>query len=382
MTSNKPSMPQTRNLRQTIEGMPLIFDAPAAGDLQAIIQFNVTGKEPGVYHLSIGNGDCIFYKGAATNPTLSIHTPSEVWLQISSGRISGQDALFKGLYKIEGDGIVLLKMGDLFKTQENFTVYDTSDPANEPAFASLRHKPETGGKTIIAGKRPAGPLPLSGMAWMTLLFVPWTIFWILFDIKAVSPWLAAGIPLLLMTLIIAYRTIYNRPAWPEVASWAFFIAACLLGPVLNVTSFLAWGSVIGSLFMGLLWLVSLTPMVKLPFCAEYSKWGFIRKLWKNSMFIQPNMAISLVWGWEFIIASGFGIAGRMLPELFIPFTVIRYGLNIPAAIFTVRYQKGVMDRKFADIDRTMSNLRAWGYAGMAIIIVLLILVLFTLRTAA
>jgi hypothetical protein len=91
------------------------------------------------------------------------------------------------------------------------------------------------------------------------------------------------------------------------------------------------------------------------------------------MFIQPNIAISLVWGWEFIIASGFGVAARLVPGLFILFTVIRYSLMIPAAIFTSRYQKGVMDRKFANIDRTMSNLRTWGYAGIAIIIGLSVL---------
>jgi len=49
---------------------------------------------------------------------------------------------------------------------------------------------------------------------------------------------------------------------------------------------------------------------------------------------------------------------------------------IPAAVFTSRYQKGVLDRKFADIDRTMSNLRAWGYAGMAIIIIMLVILFF------
>jgi hypothetical protein len=232
------------------------------------------------------------------------------------------------------------------------------------------------GSATPAGQRPAGPLPLSGMAWMTLLFVPWTLFWILFDIKAISPWLACGVPLILMALIVLYRTVYNRPVWPEVASLAFFFAACLLSPVLGVTSFITWGSVIGSLFMGLFWLVSLMPMVKLPFCAQYSKWGFIKKLWENSMFIQPNMAISLVWGWEFIIASGFGIVARMLPQLFILFTVVRYGLMIPAAIFTSRYQKGIIDRKFADIDRTISTLRSWGYVAIAIAIIMLAILFF------
>jgi putative sterol carrier protein len=379
MSSDKSSVPRNLTVRQMIEGMPLAFNREAAAGLKAVIEFNMSGREPGIYHLVIDSRDCTFHSGRASKPTLCINAPSEVWLQIANGELSGQDAILKGLYKVEGDASILIKMGELFHESADLSVYDTSLPAKSPLFQVFRTSAVSDTLTP-AGKRPAGPLPLSGMAWMTLLFVPWTIFWILFDIKSISPWLAAGVPLLIMALIVIYRTVYNRPAWPEVASLAFFFAACLLGPILGVTSFITWGSVIGSLFMGLFWLVSLTPVVKLPFCAEYSKWGFIKKLRENSMFIQPNMAISLVWGWEFIIASGFGIVARMLPELFIPFTIIRYGLNIPAAIFTARYQKGVMDRRFTDIDRTMSNLRTWGYVAMAITIIMLI-ILFTWRIA-
>jgi hypothetical protein len=276
---------------------------------------------------------------------------------------------------VEGDAGLLMRMGELFQERADLSVYDTSLPGKSPLFQVFRKSAASSALTL-AGKRPAGPLPLSGMAWMTLLFVPWTIFWILFDIRSTSPWLAAGVPLLIMALIVIYRTVYNRPAWPEVASLAFFFSACLLGPVLGITSFLSWGSVIGSLFMGLFWLVSLAPVVKLPFCAEYSKWGFIKKLWENSMFIQPNMAISLVWGWEFVIASCFGIAARMLPQYFTVFTVIRYCLMIPAAIFTSQYQKGVIDRKFADIDRTITKLRMWGYVAMAVTIIMLGILFF------
>ncbi len=368
-------MPRNPTTRQMVEGMPLAFNREAAADLKAVIQFNFSGREPGTCHLVIDSGNCTFHPGRAVKPTLCINTPSEIWLQIANGELSGQEALLTGLYKVEGDASILMKMGELFKERPDFSIYDTSLPAKGPLFQVFRKSAVSDGFTQ-AGKRPAGPLPLSGMVWMTFLFVPWTLFWIMFDIKSVSLWLSAGIPLILMTLIVLYRTIYNRPAWPEVASWAFFFAAFFLGPVMSVTPFLAWGSVIGSLFMGLLWFASLVPMVKLPFCAEYSKWGYISKLWENSMFIQPNMAISLVWGWEFITASGFGVAARLLPEFFVLLTVIRYGLMIPAAVFTSLYQKDVIDRKFTDIDRVMSNLRAWGYIGMIIIIIMLFILFF------
>lgn len=382
MTPDNSSPRPDLNFRQTIEGMPLIFNPAAAGHLQATIQFNAGGREPGVYYLKIESGDCTFHRGAVLNPSLTINTPSEVWLQISSGFMSGQDALLKGLYTIEGDTALLLRLGELFKTPENFSVNETTEPPKGQLFSILQRKSRQTELSNPAGKRPAGPILVSGMLWMTLFFIPWTLFWIMFDIHAINPWISSGIPLILMTLIILYRVVFNRPVWAEIVSWVFFLVATGLAAVVQYNVFLTWGSVIGSLVMAGMWLISLTPSFKLPFCAEYSRWGFVRKLCVNSMFIQPNMAISLVWGWQFIIATGFGIAAQMLPPLFIPFTAIRYLLLIPAAIFTTRYQKGIMDRKFKDVDKTMSALRIWAYVGLAIAVLMLISVWFVLRPPA
>jgi putative sterol carrier protein len=358
--------------------MPLFFNAAAAGDLKAVIQFNAGGKEPGHYYLAIGSGRCTFYKGIAKNPALTINTPSEVWLQVGKGEISGQDALFQGLYKTEGDASILLKMGWLFQAPDNFTVIDASEPVAGRHFTAFNRGARSADEAGPAGKRPAGPLPISGMGWITVFFTIWTIFWVAFDIRGFNPWIGSAVPLVLMTAVIAYRAVYNRPVWTEIASWAFFLLSLILAPVMQLPVFLTWGSLIGSLFMAGMWLVSLAPFTQRPFCAEYSRWGFIRELWCNSMFIHPNMAISLAWGWQFIIATGFGIAARLYPPLFIPFTVIRYVLIIPAAVFTTSYQKGVVDRKFADIDKAMSSLRAWAYIGLALTTAMLALVCFGL----
>jgi putative sterol carrier protein len=379
MTPATSSMPKERNFRQTVEGMPLIFNSAAAGDLKAVIQFNASGKEPGQYYLTIDSGRCNFQKGTASAPSLTINTPSEVWLQVGNGEISGQDALFKGLYKTEGDAAILLRMGELFQTPEDFTVIDGSEPVAGRLFSVFNCSAD---KDSPSGKRPAGPLPISGMGWMTVFFTIWTIFWIAFDIRGFNSWIGSAVPLALMTVVIAYRAIYNRPVWTEIASWAFFLLAMILAPLLQLPVFLTWGSITGSLFMAGMWLVSLAPFIQLPFCAEYSKWGFVRKLWGNSMFIHPNVAISLVWGWQFIIAAVFGIAARYYPPLFIPFTAIRYLLIIPAGIFTTRYQKGVMERKFADIDKAISSLRAWAYAGLAVAIAMLALLWLVLPNPA
>ncbi len=104
------------NCHDTIAGMPTVFNAEAAGGLTAVIQFHVTGKEPGDYYLAIENGRCTFSEGAADAPSLTINTPSEIWLAISRGEMSGQTAFIQQKYTVQGDFSVLLKMDALFSS--------------------------------------------------------------------------------------------------------------------------------------------------------------------------------------------------------------------------------------------------------------------------
>ena len=201
------------NLRQTIEGMTLAFDAEAAGALTAIIQFNITrstdaqgraGDEPGNYYLAIANGACQFHVGLADIPTLIITTPADVWLKISRGELSGQDGLVQGLYQANGNLSLLLNMNNLFKAAGD-VVYEA--PGDQ---------------------RPAGPIPLPGMAWLAIAFIPWIIYWVTFDIPSVGAWFNVGLPLLLSILIVGYRQVYDKPTVMEWGGLGFFALAGLI----------------------------------------------------------------------------------------------------------------------------------------------------------
>ncbi len=104
----------TLNCRETIAGMPTVFDAGAAGDLIADIQFDVSGEEPGSYYLQIEKGTCTFHEGESPSPKLTIHSPSEVWLAVSRGEMDGQAAFMQQKYTVEGDFNLMLKLNDLF----------------------------------------------------------------------------------------------------------------------------------------------------------------------------------------------------------------------------------------------------------------------------
>ena len=348
------NVPANLTSRQSLEGMPLVFKPDAAPGLTAVIQFNVTGAEPGVYHLTIADGECQFHTGAAAAPTLTITTPSDIWLKVSNGELSGQDALMQGLYQANGDLSLLLRMDSLFGSSTE-AVYEAPP-----------------------SQRPAGPIRLSGMAWMAVAFIPWIIHWSTFDIPGVSHWISVGLPLLLSALIVGYRLFFSRraapsagdaaPQPPTLLEWGglgFFAAASLL-VLIGDNGFPVWGSVIGTLIMGALWLSSLL-FSDSPLSTDYAKWTYVKALWRNSMFIYPNAVISLMWGWLFIVSALFGVAAILLPRYNIPFTVARYLLLIPAFIFTSVYQKRATQLKVKDYATSMGRLRFWAGLGLSAI---------------
>jgi ferredoxin len=105
-------LPET--FRDAITGQAAVFNPVAAGDLCADMQFCVTGQEPGEYVLRIADGCCAAHTGKVSNPALTVHTPSEVWLQIARGELSGQTAFMQGLYRAEGNMMLLMRMNELF----------------------------------------------------------------------------------------------------------------------------------------------------------------------------------------------------------------------------------------------------------------------------
>jgi len=100
-----------------ILGMPLAFDAKAAGDARATIQFRISGEEPGDFWLRVADAACEGFQGRAPSPDLTIHTPSSVWLAIARGELDGAQALLDRQYSIEGDGTLLLRLGEWFSSR-------------------------------------------------------------------------------------------------------------------------------------------------------------------------------------------------------------------------------------------------------------------------
>jgi putative sterol carrier protein/putative NADPH-quinone reductase len=101
-------------MRDLIAGMATVFNPKEAGDLKAVVQFEVTGQEPGEYYLDMAQGHCTAYEGKHTQPMLTIHTPSQVWMAISRGELNSAMAMMAGKYSVKGDFGLLTRFSRLF----------------------------------------------------------------------------------------------------------------------------------------------------------------------------------------------------------------------------------------------------------------------------
>jgi len=92
-------------------GMAAQYNPKAVPKLSCIIQFKL---DEGLYFLLITNNKCKAYKGIHQNPSITIISPLDLWKKISGGEIDGAKAFMDGLYKIEGDMSLLLKLDQIF----------------------------------------------------------------------------------------------------------------------------------------------------------------------------------------------------------------------------------------------------------------------------
>ena len=116
MSEKKPDR-RPRNILQALEGMTLTFNQEKAGDLEAVIQFDLIDDSEGKYYLNINQGKCTFHKGEFEKPTMTITTPSDIWLKIARKEMNGAVAMMTGKYKTSGNAGLLLRMDKIFSRQ-------------------------------------------------------------------------------------------------------------------------------------------------------------------------------------------------------------------------------------------------------------------------
>ena len=104
-------------VKEVMTGMPTAFQAAKAGGVNAVLQFNFTGAEPGNWTVKVADGKCEVTEGTSDSPTVTINSPSDVWLKISRRELDGATAFMSGQFTFTGDMGVLMQMGSWFGAQ-------------------------------------------------------------------------------------------------------------------------------------------------------------------------------------------------------------------------------------------------------------------------
>ncbi len=113
--TDRPTGPKSAaTCGELLKMMPLGFKKEAAGALNAVYQFEISGSENFTAHLSIADGRCTHVDGPHEKPDVTIKSPADIWLAVSRGEMDGQSAFMTGKYKAEGDLTLLMRLGTLF----------------------------------------------------------------------------------------------------------------------------------------------------------------------------------------------------------------------------------------------------------------------------
>lgn len=102
-------------VKETFELMPTRFRSDKAGGTIAVIQYDVSGEGGGTWHAVIKDATCTVNEGAAASPNLTLQIAAQDWLDMLSGKQSGQMLFMSGKLKIKGDMGLAMKLGSMFQ---------------------------------------------------------------------------------------------------------------------------------------------------------------------------------------------------------------------------------------------------------------------------
>lgn len=116
-----------KSIKDTFEAMPYALNKELAKNVDAIVQFELTGDEEQTGYLRIKNQKCEYIKGLHPNPTVSIKSDSKLWLDITNEDVDSIEAFLNKEYEMSGDASIMLNFHKFFDTSATFdTIKDRS----------------------------------------------------------------------------------------------------------------------------------------------------------------------------------------------------------------------------------------------------------------
>jgi putative sterol carrier protein len=105
-------------LGQIFERMPERFRADKAGDLEAVIEWRIEGRDGGGHdrwQLVIGNGSCRTVRDGDAEPTVGFTVDGVDFIKLITGNASGPMLFTFGRLKIKGDLLLAARVQGFFQ---------------------------------------------------------------------------------------------------------------------------------------------------------------------------------------------------------------------------------------------------------------------------
>lgn len=253
------------------------------------------------YQVVLGENGAVVLTGDFKNYTTKIETPYSVWCDIASGKIRGDEAMMKGMYKVKGDFELMLHWDTYFGGQE-----ENSDKADGNKVSNLD-------KTN-----------------MMLVLLPWIVFWVAVSMHSyLGSLISIG-----ACIVISFIFFKNKKTIYDVISNGAVILCALSVICLDNKDMVMPLSYLG---FGLMWTVSC--FTKIPLTAHYSANDYNgESALKNPLFIKTNFILTFMWGILYILTAG--MTYFIMRTSFAPYlAIINNILPVFMGIFTGWFQK-------------------------------------------
>ena len=101
--------------QQVFDEMPNKFVPERAKGVNAVIQFNLSGDNGGLWHLTVADGVASTAAGTAENPNVTISIASTDFVNLITGKVNGMQLFMSGKIKLTGDMMLANSMMNWFQ---------------------------------------------------------------------------------------------------------------------------------------------------------------------------------------------------------------------------------------------------------------------------
>lgn len=90
------------------------FNAEKAGDINATVQFDLSGANGGQWYVQVADGKVNVHQGTTSEPTATVKMDGDDYSDMVTGKLNPMTAFMSGKVKVEGDLGAVMKFQTLF----------------------------------------------------------------------------------------------------------------------------------------------------------------------------------------------------------------------------------------------------------------------------